>query len=340
VATGPQLTFQQIMDLWNANGGPPGWAPLMAGIAIAESGGNTTALNNTPATGDYSVGLWQINYYDGLLASRTNSYGSPAALQADPNLQAKAAISLFGGGPGITNWQNDPTWKKWIAAGSPSQPSAATVLSWTGGGGSSGTSSNPTATGAAASGPSGVGGSDLSGCKFSGPSFDFLFFKASTCLLSQGQWKAVSGAIALASGVVVGAFGVILLASTVFNASGAKQAVGKVVSAVPGPAGQAAKLAGSSGGGAARKSSTRTAGLDSSATPPKAPAPTAQPKTAGRIESRQIERRYRETERQQGPIGPRGGSRTSTRVARDQRQGRSIPGPGSAERRRRAQQPF
>jgi hypothetical protein len=331
VATGQTLTFQQIIDLWNANGGPPGWAPLMAGIAMAESGGSTVALNNTPATGDYSVGLWQINYYNGLLASRTNSYGSPAALQADPNLQAKAAISLLGGGPGITNWKGDATYNKWQSAGSPANPSAATVLAWLGGsGGSSGSASGTTATGSAAGGPSGVGGNDLSTCVLQAPGFLFL---SGPCFLTKGGVKWLSGMAAIMAGTVIGALGVVALASVGFQASGAKKAVNKAARLLPGPAGKAVKA---TGGGSASKGSPRTAGLGSSTG---APTP-SKPKTAGRIESRQIERRYRETERQQGPIGPRGGSRTSTRVARDQRQGRSIPGPGSAERRRRAQQPF
>jgi hypothetical protein len=105
----------------------------MAGIAIAESGGNTHALNNTPATGDYSVGLWQINYFQNLRPSRTQRYGSPEELLADPNKQARAAINLFGNnGVGIGNWTNDATWNAWVRAGRPQAPDAATVTSWIG----------------------------------------------------------------------------------------------------------------------------------------------------------------------------------------------------------------
>lgn len=98
------LTFQQLEDLWTSNGGSVALAPIMAGIALAESGGRTDALNNNPATGDYSVGLWQINYFDGMLQPRTQKYGSPDQLKADPNLQAKAAVSLAGNGSGLSNW--------------------------------------------------------------------------------------------------------------------------------------------------------------------------------------------------------------------------------------------
>lgn len=191
-------------------------------------------------------------------------------------------------------------------------------------------------TGGTAGGQGGAGanpqGKDLSGCKFSGPSFDFLFFKASTCLLSQGQWKAVSGAIALAAGVALGGFGVILLASSGFGSPGAKQAVGKVASAVPG-LGTAGKITRGTGAGAAKPTPTPARR--------QAPAaPASQPATAGRVQSRQIERRYEQTQRDQGPIGPRGGNPTATRVASRERRGTSVAGPGSSERRRRASQPF
>lgn len=127
----PQLNYQQVQDLWIANGGDPAWAPLMAGIAWGESNWYTDALNPNKDTQDYSVGLWQINYFGSLREPRTAKYGSPEQLRADPNLQAKAAIDLFGdNGAGIGNWTNDSTWLKWVAAGRPQKPSAATVQSW------------------------------------------------------------------------------------------------------------------------------------------------------------------------------------------------------------------
>lgn len=39
-------------------------------IMKCESGGNPNALNNTPSTGDYSVGLFQINLYGDNAKSR------------------------------------------------------------------------------------------------------------------------------------------------------------------------------------------------------------------------------------------------------------------------------
>jgi hypothetical protein len=134
--------------------------------------------------------------------------------------------------------------------------------------------------------------------------------------------KDASGAFCSAAGGVIGAFGVILLAASVFDASGAKQSVAKVAGALPGPAGNIVR-----GGGAGATSTPRSSQRSAPAARPVFPQPSAsEPQTAGRIESRQIERRYRETERQQGSIGPRGGSSTSTRVATRERRGTSMAG--------------
>ena len=129
MATG-QLSFQQIQTLWNANGGNKYWAALAAGIAIAESGGNVTALNNNPSTGDYSVGLWQINYYGSLKAGRTAEFDPSNELQTNANAQAKAAITLSGNGSNWGPWTNDPVWNQWQAAGAPRYPSNAQVEGW------------------------------------------------------------------------------------------------------------------------------------------------------------------------------------------------------------------
>lgn len=96
------LTFSQIKDLWTANGGNPNVAPVMAAIALAESGGRTDAANTRPP--DASYGLWQINYYGSLARGRTAAYGSPTELVADPNRQAKAAIAISGNGQNMTPW--------------------------------------------------------------------------------------------------------------------------------------------------------------------------------------------------------------------------------------------
>lgn len=142
-APATRLTFSQIEDLWTANGGAPGWAPFAAAIAIAESSGNTQAYNGTGR--DNSVGLWQINYFGALAQSRTQAYGSPSALLADPNLQAQAAIKLSGNGADWTPWETDAAYAAWRAAGSPSQPSSYQAQRYVAGAGAS-TPTSPNAT--------------------------------------------------------------------------------------------------------------------------------------------------------------------------------------------------
>lgn len=133
------LSNTQIQQLWIQNGGNPQAAPIAAAIAQAESGGNSLALNNNPSTGDYSVGLWQTNYYGSLLASRTKDYGSPAALQADPNLQAQSAVGISGNGSSWTPWStyNSGAYLQYL--------NGATTTSSTASGGTVG-SSQPIAT--------------------------------------------------------------------------------------------------------------------------------------------------------------------------------------------------
>lgn len=115
------LSPAQLQALWVEAGGPRAAAPLMAAIAIAESGGRPWALNNTPATGDYSTGLWQINYYGNLLGPRTARYGPPASLYGYTRVaalrNARAAVNLYAGGRGLSNWEGDAAYKAYTDAG-------------------------------------------------------------------------------------------------------------------------------------------------------------------------------------------------------------------------------
>jgi hypothetical protein len=90
------------------NAGFRGWAlTIMTAIAGRESNWKPSALNNNPGTGDYSVGLTQINYYGDLLNGRTASYGAPATLSSSPQAQANATFDLAGGNSlsGLGNWK-------------------------------------------------------------------------------------------------------------------------------------------------------------------------------------------------------------------------------------------
>lgn len=123
-----KLSAAQIKALWLQQGGAPALADTMTAVALAESGGHTGVVNDNPSTGDYSVGLWQINYYGNLLLGRSHAYGTPAELAASPAAQAHAAISLAGNGSGLSNWStyNSGAYKAHLPA--------ATGASTTGGG--------------------------------------------------------------------------------------------------------------------------------------------------------------------------------------------------------------
>lgn len=93
-----------MQALWVNNGGDPSKALLAAAVVFGAENpaGNAGLVNDTPETGDYSVGLWQINYYAGLEATQTARFGSSDALAADPDAQARAVIAMSQNG---SNWQ-------------------------------------------------------------------------------------------------------------------------------------------------------------------------------------------------------------------------------------------
>lgn len=191
---GTRYTFPQIRQIWIDNGGNPNLADTMAGIAIAESGGLSNNLNNSGR--DYSVGLWQINYFGDLLKGRTASYGAPEALAADVNKQAKAAISLAGNGSGLSNWTTftSGAYKAPVraATGSLGALPAITAL--------------PVLSSAAAS--QGVGVADGEG-----PLFTWhIPTTSSDITLSRGTVRKVLGGAVLVTGGIVGLAGIFLLA--------------------------------------------------------------------------------------------------------------------------------
>jgi hypothetical protein len=97
-----------------------GNAEILAAIAGPESGYDYTVINDTPATGDYSVGLWQINYYDGDYAPRVAEFGTPLQLiEGGPVKQAHAAYTVWRQ-QGWNAWFNTYTsgdWRQYIGSG-------------------------------------------------------------------------------------------------------------------------------------------------------------------------------------------------------------------------------
>lgn len=83
------------------------WLTAITGV---ESRYNTTALNTDASTGDYSVGITQINYFGGLYAERAPHIGTPQQLLAGGlNDQARATAWLYNDAGGLGPWEPDIT---------------------------------------------------------------------------------------------------------------------------------------------------------------------------------------------------------------------------------------
>jgi len=234
-------------------------APTMAAIAQAESSGDTR--NTNPKPPDNSFGLWQINYYGRLASSRTKAFGTPESLLADPNAQAKAAISILKS-QGLSAWStySDGAYKKYLTAAAPNTGGAspATGNAAAGGwgvqvmptgaaAGGWGVQVMPTGAAGAAAGAPGANaesGGSLAGtlaadqsaiysqrCLISAPS---LFGIGGGCLLSKAEGRVMLGGLLMVGGGIVCTVGIILLASYGLQASGAAGAASKSAEVIGG----------------------------------------------------------------------------------------------------------
>lgn len=89
---GGKLSIGTLVGLAKAAGFNDRDARIMAAIAMAESGGNSTAHNPNAATGDNSYGLWQINMLGGMGPERRRQFGIGSNAQLfDPATNAMAA---------------------------------------------------------------------------------------------------------------------------------------------------------------------------------------------------------------------------------------------------------
>src|SRR4051794_38430507 len=100
------LSEQQLQRLWTEAGGDPKVAPLMAKLAVRESGGrahiNNAGLNKN---GSVDYGLWQINSIHGY---------NPQKLY-DPLYNAKAAVAVYKSqGPKAWSTYNSSIDKKYL----------------------------------------------------------------------------------------------------------------------------------------------------------------------------------------------------------------------------------
>jgi hypothetical protein len=90
-ATGGTYTASQLAALWVSAGGNPASADIAAAVAMAESGGRSSAENHN-TNGSIDRGLWQINSIHGALST------------FDVRGNAKAAVSISGNGRNWSPW--------------------------------------------------------------------------------------------------------------------------------------------------------------------------------------------------------------------------------------------
>ena len=129
-AAGHGYDLTQLENLWIQAGGNPAVAPVMAAIAIQQSGGDPNALNPVDSNGLPSVGLWQENGQQ-YMAVRGN------ALE-----QARIAVQMYNT-RGFEPWQeNNPNGgvmqntvvTAWENAGRPGPGGSTSFAGNTGGG--------------------------------------------------------------------------------------------------------------------------------------------------------------------------------------------------------------
>lgn len=176
-----KLTYSQLEGVWIQAGGQQSLAPLMAAIALAESGGNPDSLNATDNHGTQSsFGLWQIS---------TGTHTPPSPNWADPVTNAKLAIGkLKSQGLGAWGTYTSGAYKPFLKNGVPAS-------SFNG-------STTPVSDGAA------VGEEfDSADCAWSMK----LPVVGQTCILSKVQTRVVLAVLLLSTSVVVGIFGVITI---------------------------------------------------------------------------------------------------------------------------------
>lgn len=89
---GGKLKIEQLLSLAKQAGFKDEEVPIMAAIALAESSGDSSSLNNDPTTGDLSYGLWQINMIGNLGPERRKALGINSNEELfDPATNARAA---------------------------------------------------------------------------------------------------------------------------------------------------------------------------------------------------------------------------------------------------------
>lgn len=201
-------SYGQLEGLWINAGGDPSKAPLMAAIALAESGGSTTARNPSGATG-----LWQILVP--VHGDLIRKYGDPT----DPNANAKEAVSIYKS-QGLSAWTTytSGAYKRYL------KNNVAPI-------GANAPNATPTSIGQG-------GSSDCCAIGFGGVNIPLAGNTGGFCLLSKTQVNSIFGTLLVGVGVLVGMTGVGWVLVYGVRKSGAAN----VLAALPGATGAVGKV--------------------------------------------------------------------------------------------------
>ena len=96
IPTGGTFNQEEIARAAKMAGFPEDKIPTMTAIAMAESSGDSAAINNNPNTGDLSYGLWQINMLGDMGPERRKLFGIKSNEELlNPTTNAKAAYKIY-----------------------------------------------------------------------------------------------------------------------------------------------------------------------------------------------------------------------------------------------------
>jgi hypothetical protein len=226
--------FGQLQTLWKNNGGNPGWAPLMAGIALAESSGTPTEAFDTTTSQSArkgnaghsgATGLWQIEWPLHSDIEKSVSHKTTRTALYTPNINARVAIALFGTGAGASAWKTDKIYDAWAAAGFPQKPSGKTVTKWLVAkgltnstfGANTTTPNRPPGTTATTPAPS-----ETTKCALT---IDLKV--TSICVVNKRQLREIKGGLLVLGGGAVMAVGILMLAAFGLKSASAAQQMKK-----------------------------------------------------------------------------------------------------------------
>ena len=232
--SGTVYSYAQLEGLWINAGGSAALAPTMAAVALAESGGCSTALNATDNGGTQSsFGLWQIS---------TGTHTAPSSSWSSGPANAQLAVQKYAS-------QGLAAWGTYTSGAYKAFMSGATTPDLSAAGGASGASATLTAADVSAATAAGakanpdclLGFGGVAGTSWWNDIFGQGGNLGAICLVSKANMRAVIGGVVLLNAGVVMLVGSVILAAYGLKASGAAkhaggalEATGAAVAIIPG----------------------------------------------------------------------------------------------------------